>query len=218
MEEVSTSASVSGESVRFPSMEVLAVSTSRAIQRPMRADARRNHDLLVSTARNVFAELGVDAPLDEVSKRAGVGAGTLYRHFPTRQNLIEAVYRTDVEDLTAKAHEFAKDRPGRPALEDWIREHVRYCVNHSGLAATLKAALDSESEVFAESKEGMRNAAAAVLASAQDTGDVRGDVQPRDILLLGHAMSKAVESASDDEAERLFSVMLQGLQPDGHKD
>ena len=95
-------------------------------ERPLRADARRNRDRLVEVARSAFAERGLDAPLDDIARRAGVGPGTLYRHFPTREALLAAVYRGDIENLAARARELAASCPPREALARWMSDQLDY--------------------------------------------------------------------------------------------
>jgi AcrR family transcriptional regulator len=183
----------------------------------MRADARRNYQHILEVAREVFTEDGPEAPLDDIARRAGVGAGTLYRHFPNRDALIEAVYRDDIERLSDLAHDLLKSRPS-DALPIWIREHVQYALHRKGLAMTLKAALGADREIFQLCKTLINDAAAALLIPAQQAGAVRSDVQPRDVLRLAHGIALATEN-DPDAAERLLRVMLDGLRPPapGHR-
>jgi AcrR family transcriptional regulator len=179
--------------------------------RPMRADARRNYEAILVVARDAFTEHGPEAPLDDIAKRAGVGAGTLYRHFPTREALIEAVYRDQIAELSEKAYEFQRELPPEDALVAWIREQVGWSIRNRGLAATLKASIEKGSETFAWCQSSMNAAAGSALAAAQDAGAIRGDVTVTDVLRLGHGIALAAEHASPDEAERILSVMLKGL-------
>ena len=182
--------------------------------RPMRADARRNYERIVTVAREAFAEHGPEAPLDDIARKACVGAGTLYRRFPSREALIEAVYRDDVERLSAKAHELLETLPPDEAVAAWMRAQVEFATRKRGLAATLKAALDKDSETFALCKTLLNDAAAALLKPAQAAGTIRGDVAPRDLLLMGHGI--AVASGTPETANRLLTVTLDGLrQPAG---
>jgi AcrR family transcriptional regulator len=180
--------------------------------RPMRADARRNYERIVATAREVFSEQGADAPLDEIVRRAGVGAGTLYRHFPHRDALLEAVYRGEIEQLSARAYELLEEHSPEDALAQWLREQVHWNLHGRGLATTLKAALDRESETFAYCKTTMRTAAAAVLTPAQDAGKIRTDIGPADLLRLSHAVALTAEHATAEDGERLLTVVLDGLR------
>ncbi|HKS45807.1 MAG TPA: helix-turn-helix domain-containing protein [Amycolatopsis sp.] len=180
--------------------------------RPMRADARRNYERILATAREAFRQHGPDAPLDDIARRAGVGAGTLYRHFPRRESLIEAVYSEDIKRLCDLAYRLLEEHEPREALAAWMGEQVQYATRKRGLAATLKVAMDKNSATFALCKILMNEAAAAMLKTAQDAGVVRDKVQPRDLLLLAHGLAVAVEA--DPEAfERLLTVMLDGLKP-----
>lgn len=179
--------------------------------RPMRADARRNHERLVAAARSAFTEHGTDAPLDDIARRAGVGPGTLYRHFPHREALIEAVYRDDIERLSARAFELAEKHPPGEALALWMREQVERTFERCGLAVTLKAAIDRGSETFAHCKSVMFGAAEAVLTPAQEAGLVRPDVEPRDLLLLAHGLAVSSQTAPES-TERLLSITLAGLR------
>jgi AcrR family transcriptional regulator len=179
--------------------------------RPMRADARRNYQRIVSVAREVFAEHGAEAPLDDVAKRAGVGAGTLYRHFPNREALIEAVYREEIEQISRRAYELLEGRAPDEALADWMRLQIEFLSGRRSVAMTLKEALDKDSATFALCKTVMRDAAAAVLTPAQEAGIIREDVVPVDLLRLAHGIGLAIESAPED-ADRLLSVVLNGLR------
>jgi len=178
----------------------------------MRADARRNYERIVATAREVFLAQGIDAPLDDIAKRAEVGPGTLYRHFPSRDTLIEAVYREEIEELSDSAYEFAKELPPEEALHAWMRRQVRFVVERAGLASALKAAIDEDSEVFGYCKEKLRAAVAVVLEPAQLAGLVRADIEPSDLLRLGHGIGAGARYADEAGMARLLSVVLDGLR------
>jgi AcrR family transcriptional regulator len=180
--------------------------------RPMRADARRNYERIVAVASEAFAEHGPEAPLDDIARRARVGPGTLYRHFPARENLIEAVYRADIEQLSGRARELLETRSPEDALVTWMHEQVDYGLRKRGLATTLKAAMDHNSETFQLCKTMLTDAAASLVVAAQEAGAVRTDVEPRDLLRLGHAIAAAAETAPES-AERLLNVVLDGLRP-----
>lgn len=177
----------------------------------MRADARRNYERLVATARDVFFEHGVDAPLDDIAKRAQVGPGTLYRHFPTRGALVEAVYRGEIEAFADKAHTFAKELPPAEALHAWMREQVRFVLDRGGSAAALKAVIDEDSETFRYCKQLLHEAVATILGPAQAAGAVRADLEPTDVLRLGHGIGSCARHADAAGLERLLSVVLDGL-------
>lgn len=205
MEKVSGFASLSGESIRFQGGLVESTSPPR----PMRADARRNYDRIVEVAREAFTEYGPEAPLDDIARRAGVGAGTLYRHFACREALIEAVYRADIERLCNRAFELLE---GEDALNTWMRELVRFVADKRGLSQTLKSAIDRGSETFVLCRTLMNDAIEALLAPAQAAGEVRRDIEPRDLLLMGHGIGVASEN-NPEATPRLLAVMLDGLRP-----
>lgn len=177
----------------------------------MRADARRNYERIVATARDVFFEHGVEAPLDDIVKRAGVGPGTLYRHFPTREVLIEAVYRGEIETLAARARELAEELPPADALREWMRAQMRFHVERSDLASALKAAIDEDSETFQYCKTTLRDAVGMLLTAAQDAGVVRADIEAVDVMRLGHGIGASGKYADDAGKERLLSIVLDGI-------
>jgi AcrR family transcriptional regulator len=181
------------------------------VNAPVRADARRNHERIVATARDVFYEHGVDAPLDEIVKRAGVGAGTLYRHFPTREVLVEAVYRGEFEALAERALQLARDLSPEDALREWLRTQMRIQADRTGLAAAMKKVIGEDSETFHYCKNRLRDAVATLLGLAQDAGTVRLDLHAVDIIRLGHGIGASAEYADDEGRDRLLSVVLDGI-------
>lgn len=178
----------------------------------MRADARRNYERIVATAREVFFTHGVEAPLDDIVKRAGVGAGTLYRHFPNRDALIEAVYRSEIEDVADQSYALAKSLAAEDALHEWFRELIRFHTERAGLAAALKAAIDEDSETFMYCKQKLRDAAWAVLEPAQAVGAVRTDLEAVDLMRLSHGIGAAAKYADEASRDRMLSVLLEGLK------
>jgi AcrR family transcriptional regulator len=179
--------------------------------RSMRADAQRNYARLLAVAKEAFGEHGADAPLDDIAKRAGVGAGTLYRHFPTREALMAAVYRDDVAELSAQAYELLERMPPEEALAEWMRMQIAYIIRKRGLGATLITLLGKDSELFAWCRDALRGAGSALLQAAQQAGTVRTDVDSTDLLRLGHSIAVATEHSPQD-AERLLTVVLDGLR------
>jgi AcrR family transcriptional regulator len=178
----------------------------------MRADARRNYERLVATAREAFTEHGLDATLDDIARRAAVGPGTLYRHFPTRESLLAAVYRDDVDALAARAGELARTRPPEEALAVWLRLQLDYIKHKRGLGAAVKAMLGADSATLAWCRDTLRAAMGTLLANAQEVGVVRTDVDAADVLRLVHGVGTAAESAPE-QADRLLSIVLDGLRP-----
>ena len=180
--------------------------------RPMRADARRNYARLLAAAREAYTEHGTDTRLDDVARRAGVGPGTLYRHFPTREALLAAVYRDDVEALAVEANRLAETFPPGEALNRWLRLQLDYVKVKRGLGEAVKAMLATDSQTLAYCREAMRAAAGGLLARAQATGEVRADVAAQDVMRLVHGVALATETAPED-AERLLAIVIAGLRP-----
>ncbi|MBO0827272.1 MAG: TetR/AcrR family transcriptional regulator [Streptosporangiales bacterium] len=183
-----------------------------AVDRPMRADARRNHDRLLQVAKEAFTEHGYRASLDDIARRAGVGSGTLYRHFPDRDALLATVYREDVDALAARADALAEQYPPGEALAAWMHEQLAYVREMHGLGSAVKAMLGVDSETFNFCKDTMRGAVQRLLEPAQRAGEIRPDVTPADVMRLVHGVGTAVEKAPE-EADRLLSFVIDGLRP-----
>lgn len=179
--------------------------------RPLRADARRNYERLMAAARAAFTEHGAEAHLDDIARRANVGPGTLYRHFPNREALLAAVYRGDVEDLVAHAEALAAHLPPGEALDAWLRLQLDYIKTKRGLGSAVKAMLANDSETLAWCRESMREALRGLLSTAQEAGVVRKDVDAPDVLRLVHGVGIASEPVPD-QADRLLSLVLDGLR------
>ena len=192
-----------------------APASGRPPARPMRADAQRNYRLLVSEAIAAFAEHGADdASLEEIARRAGVGIGTLYRHFPTRQALLEAVYLDQVEVLSARADELLGSAPPGEALMTWLRALVDFGSTKRSLTSALVATLGKDSEVVSACGAMMRGSAAALLGRAQQAGEVRADASATDLLRLVHAISMVVDRppVEDGQADRMIGLIADGLR------
>jgi AcrR family transcriptional regulator len=184
--------------------------------RPMRADAQRNYGRLLSAAAAAFAEHGADdVSLEEIARRAGVGIGTLYRHFPTRQALLEAVYREQVEAVRAAAEEqLQSDAPGA-ALAAWLRVLVDFSSTKHSLTTALLATMDKDSDLLSSCSAVIRGAAEALLARAQEAGAVRADADAKDLIRLVHAVNLAAQygPADPDQRDRMLGFVLDGLRP-----
>lgn len=181
----------------------------------MRADARRNYDRLLEVAKESFAEHGPEASLDDIAKRASVGSGTLYRHFPTRLALQEAVYRNEVEAICTRGREIIDSEPPERAFFSWLRLFVRHAIGKRGLAMALKRTLDMDSELFSYCHQAIREVAGSLLTNAQKAGAVRTDLDVPDVLRLvsGVALTCSEASLSDGEADRLLSYLLDAMRP-----
>jgi AcrR family transcriptional regulator len=178
----------------------------------LRADAQRNRDRVVAVAREVFAEQGAGASLDEVARRAGVGPGTLYRHFPTRAALQEAVYRESVQELCELARERSKALEPGPALEGWLRLLVEHMVRRRDLAQALVEALGKGSGVLAECHRHLHETGGPLVERAKAADAVRPDLDHRDVLWLAHGVAQAAEGdGGEARARRLLDIALAGM-------
>lgn len=184
--------------------------------RPMRADARRNYQRLLNAAVATFAEHGADdVSLEEIARRAGVGIGTLYRHFPTRQALLEAVYRDQVEALRARADELLESDSPDEAVALWLRALMAFSSTKHSLTSALLATLGKDSELLSSCGKVIYDGADAVLARAKQAGAVRPDADARDVIRLVHAVNLASQHAPSDpgQRDRLLGLILDGLRP-----
>ena len=183
--------------------------------RPRRADARRNHEQLVEQARTAFAAFGVDASLDEIARRAGVASGTLYRHFPTRLDLIEAVLAGQIADLVGRGRGLLSAEDEFDALSTWLRAVLAHALTYRGLsAAVMSSALDRERDLVATWHAELFEVGAALLARAGRSGAVVADADSTDVLKMVGAIAWAVEGAADSSAraDRLLALLMSGLR------
>jgi AcrR family transcriptional regulator len=181
-------------------------------ERPLRADARRNYDRLLTAARDAFAEHGTEATLDDIAKRAVLGPGTLYRHFPSREALLAAVYEGEMREMAARSDELAGRLPPSEALEAWLRLQLDYVKTKRGLGVAVKSMLGTDSATLGVCRGLMRGALGRLLSRAQEAGVVRTDVAATDLLRLVHAVAMASES-DPDNADHLLTVIFDGLRP-----
>jgi AcrR family transcriptional regulator len=184
--------------------------TTPLIERPKRADARRNYDKLIAAARDAFAEKGTSASLEEVARRAGVGIGTLYRHFPSRQELLEAVYVEELEEVCKQA-EGVTDLPPWDALVSWLHDLVAYVGRKHALAEELWNYLDRDAPFFAGCRGALYDAGEPLLKRAQDAGAVRKDVDYNDVIQLVGGIGKN-PATPPDQVERILDIALDGLR------
>jgi AcrR family transcriptional regulator len=183
----------------------------RAGRKP-RADAERNRVRLLETAKAAFAEKGAGASLDEIARTAGVGAGTLYRHFPTRDALIEAVYRNETEQLVAAANRLAETQAPTAALREWLLLFVDYMATKRGMYAALNSITGGTSELYSTSTEQMRQAIAKLTDRAVASGDVRLEVDPLDLLrALAGVTSTNPGPDGTEAARRMVGILIAGM-------
>jgi AcrR family transcriptional regulator len=175
----------------------------------MRADAKRNRETLLAAAEQVYAERGVEAPLEDVARRAGVGIGTLYRHFPTRDALNEAVFRRQVEVLCDRVDELLATNPPDVALATWMRAFA----DHKDMAVALKSVLVPHEDLFTYSHRRIREAVGTLLAAGVDAGVLGRDVEVDDLLraISGICLASG-QPGSADRTERLIDLVVDGLR------
>jgi AcrR family transcriptional regulator len=177
----------------------------------LRADARQNHARLIAAATAAFADKGADAPLEDIARRAGVGIGTLYRHFPTRLDLQAAVFRTQVGTMCDEGDALAATATPEQAFTAWMRSLNAYLVTKRGLSRALIEAVGVESRLISSCWMTMRETTERLLASGQEAGVIRSDVSATDVMRLVHGVAVSTERAPD-RADALLSVILDGLR------
>jgi AcrR family transcriptional regulator len=186
-------------------------------ERPMRADARRNYERLVTAARTVFNEQGGSASMEAIAKEAGVGVGTLYRHFPKRIDVVEAVYRTDVDQLVRTAGSASADLEPWSALVAFLDAFVKYAQGKRTFLNELHEAFEKNPELRSSARDRITKAMTDVLSRAQQAGLVRTDIDGPDLMQLMGSMCVNA-TLSEDQAERLLGMVLDGLRLAGAQD
>ena len=178
--------------------------------RPMRADARRNYERLVVAARKVFAEEGGQASMEAIAREAGVGVGTLYRHFPKRIDVVEAVYRTDVEQLVQTAERVVAELEPWEAVVAFLEAFVRYAQGKRTFLNELREAFEKNPDLRSQCRERIDCAMNLVFSRAQQAGVVRTDIDGSDIMQLVGPMCTSA-TLSEDQCTRLLATILDGL-------
>jgi AcrR family transcriptional regulator len=185
--------------------------------RPLRADAQNNHERLLVVAAEAFAREGTQTSLKAIAQKAGLGIGTLYRRFPTRQTLVEAVYRNEVTRLCAAAPELLETASPAAALPAWMEKFVDFMAAKRGMADVLRAVLLSEQDRV-HTRDLLRTAIATLLDAGAATGTVRPDIDPNDVLMgLGGITMIAGEENQRDLATRLIDLLLHGVTTTGSR-
>jgi len=192
----------------------MATKRSQSALRKPRTDAQRNRERILEVAKEAFTRLGATASLDDIAKQAGVGPGTLYRHFPTRDALIEAVYRAEVEKLAAAARQFAEVMPPLEALRAWMRLFVDHIAAKQIIAPALNTVVGGASKLYEGSRGLVQEAIDTLVKRAIQSGEIRSDLDPFDLLraLIGVAH---VASSPDwqQSAKRLVDILITGSRP-----
>src|ERR1700748_3063984 len=184
----------------------------KATRRP-RSDSLRNREQLLQAAAAVFSAGGPDASLDAVAKRAGVGIGTLYRHFPTREALFEAVYRREVQQLSELAEALKGEADLVEALRRWLRSNVEFVATKKGMLAALALTMDGSSELYAHNFDRLTKAIGALLQRAAAAGEIRADVGPEDLLRALVGMCYLHDQPGwQASVLRLLGVFVDGLR------
>jgi AcrR family transcriptional regulator len=184
-------------------------------ERRLRADAQRNYDRLLAAAREAVTRKGAELSMEEVARNAGVGIGTLYRHFPTRQALLEATFLGEANELREEALRLAAEQPPLEALVAWLRLQLTFGARGRCMGAAVMSAKHQEGTEIYEACARMRDAGAVLLARAQEAGMVRPDVELGDIHRMMHGIVLVEEGNTDDpgRTERMFDLVMAGLRP-----
>ena len=181
-----------------------------AAARPKRADALRNHEKLIAAARDSFAADGVSTSLEEIARRAEVGIGTLYRHFPSRQDLLEAVYVDELEALCRSAADLG-ELPPWEALVGWLHQFVAYLATKQALAQELLNYVDRDAEVFRSCRAGLYAAGEPLLQRAQQAGVVRSDTNLTQVIQMIGGIAK-ITSVEPEQIDHILEMALDGLR------
>jgi AcrR family transcriptional regulator len=187
---------------------------SKRSERKPRTDAQRNRERILEVAKAAFTRSGADASLDDIAKQAGVGPGTLYRHFPTRGALIEAVYHTEVGRLAAAQRELSAKLPPIEALRAWMRLFVDYIATKQIVASALNSVGGGPSRLYDSSRVQVRGAIDALVKTAMKSGDIRKDLEPFDLLRALIGVSNVATGPDwQESAKRLVDILIKGSRP-----
>jgi AcrR family transcriptional regulator len=181
--------------------------------RTLRADARRNRDRLLNAAVRAFSQDGADVTLDAIAKDAGVGIGTLYRHFPTREALIEAAYRSELGRLCDAVPDLLQEMRPDEATRSWMDRYIEYMTTKRGMADALRAVIASGGTPYAQSRDRLITAITSLLQAGAASGTLRADIEPADVLASLSGISLAAgEPAQRAQARRLLDLLMDGLR------
>jgi AcrR family transcriptional regulator len=187
---------------------------SQPVQRKPRTDAQRNRERILEVAKEAFTHYGANATLDEIAKEAGVGPGTLYRHFSTREALLEAVYRTEVEKLAAAEQKFAQTMRPIEALRAWMLLFVDYIATKQIIAPALNTLVGGPSKLYEGSRSQIQGAINALVNRAIKSGDIRKDLDPFDLLRALIGVSNVASTPDwQQSAKRLVDILITGSRP-----
>ncbi|MFC8451561.1 TetR/AcrR family transcriptional regulator [Kitasatospora sp. NPDC057223] len=181
--------------------------------RPLRAHAQRNRETLIAVARAAFAAAGDTAPLEGIAREAGVGIGTLYRHFPTREALVEAAYAAELDDVTTNAATLLAELPPEEALRTWMERYARFAATKHGMIGTLRTGW-AAGRITPPTRRRITAEIAVILTAGARSGTLRADVDPDDVtaMLLGVFLS-ADAHGTPERTGRLLDLVLDALRP-----
>ncbi len=189
--------------------------------RPLRAHARRNRESLIAAARAAFTESGPTVPLESIAQGAGVGIGTLYRHFPTRETLVEAVYAAELDDVTSSARHLLEQLPPAEALRAWMERYAQFSATKHGVIDSLRAGW-AAGRITPPTRDRITAEIAAIVKAGAESGTLRHDVAATDVttLLLGVLLSTAREATEEtpEQVARLLDLIVDALRPPSHPD
>jgi AcrR family transcriptional regulator len=205
---------ITGDCLRLQVFFVMPQKHAKRVQRKPRADAQRNRERILEVAKGAFARHGANASLDDIAKQVGVGPGTLYRHFPTREELLEAVYRAELEKLAEAEQKFSQTMAPTDALRAWLLLFVDAIAAKQLIAPALNTLLGDPKKVFEASYAKMHQAIRALVKRGVESGDIRSDLDPVDLLRALIGVSN-VASAPDwqPSARRLVEILIAGSRP-----
>lgn len=182
-----------------------------ATPRRTRSDALQNRERLLEVAARVFAEQGLDTAPAAIAKQAGVGVGTLYRHFPTREVLIDAAYRRQLSQVCEKVGDLLAQHPAAEATRMWMDHFIQYATAKSGMSEALNAVIASGTDPYSDSLVLLTDAVAALLAAGARDGSLRTDVAPADVLLLMGGIAYSVRHGTNEQARSLVDLFMDAL-------
>ncbi|WP_263366463.1 TetR/AcrR family transcriptional regulator [Edaphobacter bradus] len=192
----------------------MKTSAPKKTARKPRADAQRNRERILEVSKQVFTRRGAEASMDEIAKRSKIGPGTLYRHFPTRDDLLAAVYISEVEKLAEAQKKFSAELPPAEALRAWMLVFIDYIAAKKIIAPALNAMAGGPSRVFQQTNRLMEEAANALASRAVASRDLRPDVDPMDMLRAIYGVSSAGSTEDwPEKARRFVDILIQGSRP-----
>jgi AcrR family transcriptional regulator len=182
------------------------------VQPKSRADGRRNRELVLGVASQLFVERGPDVPFTEIARRAGVGVGTVYRHFPTREELITAAYASELDAVCEAAGELLAQMPPEAALRAWTSRFIDYMTTKIGLTEAIRVVVAAGGNTYARSRERLDEALGALLAAAVAAGSARPEVQADDVLMTLSGIAMAAGAPDQrEQADRMVDLLIAGV-------